>query len=93
MTFSVFILIAIMTVAMLSIFHLIDKYVTNLYVSIGLVILLLTGNIWILHDLGSSIWEILIILGLSLIIGLYPTIISYLKSRNKKKEIISTDNK
>ena len=93
MPLSILFLIAILALAMYLFFLFIYKFGNNRYVLFGSTAIVLAMMVGLLYSLGASTLEIFIYLGTVFCISIIPTIFKYFKSRNKKKEIVSTDNK
>lgn len=93
MPLSILFLIIILALAMYLSFLFIDKFGNNRYVLFGSTAIVLAVIVGLLYSLGTSTLEIFIFLGTVFFITTIPTIFKYFKSRNKKNEIPTTDNK
>ena len=93
MPLPILFLMIILALAMYLSFLFIDKFGNNRYVLFGSTAIVLAMIVGLLYSLEASTLEIFIFLGTVFCISTIPTIFKYFKSRNKKKEIVSTDNK
>lgn len=93
MPLSILFLIAILAIVMYLSFLFVDKFGNNRYVLFGSTAIILAAIVGLLYSLGNSTLEIFIFFGTGFFIIIIPTIINYFKSRNKKNEIPTIDNK